>query len=68
MPRGYLTKRLMCWFFSHEGRACSNSQFAIPEPISGKKHYNSQSQSKKANMAFKEHVGRKIITVMFGIR
>lgn len=44
-----------------------NSQFAVPETILGTKHYNSQSWNKKANLAFKEQVGRKIITCMFGI-
>lgn len=59
------TKISMCCCFSCEGKACSNSQFAAPK--TGTKHYNSQSRNKKANLAFKEHVGRKIITAMFGI-
>lgn len=43
----------MCCSFLCEGRACSNSQFTVLGTTFGIKHYNSQTQTKKANPALK---------------
>jgi len=52
----------MCCSFLHEGGARSNRQFTVPGTTFSIKYYNSQTQTKKADVAFKRHVGREIIT------